>query len=114
MSQVLFCLKKLLISGVKSFSHHVSLHVKADVFGYLSNCSEEASHSRAARQREAVLISTQHKRRVNSSHLCIVGIRRFATGSEGNDSMGEKKKKKETSVNVHPPEPNGECGRGWL
>lgn len=50
-------------SGDKSparFSHHASLHVKADdLIRYLSNCTEEVAHSLAIGQRVATFIATQ-------------------------------------------------------
>lgn len=42
------------------FSHHGSLHVKADeLVRYLSNCTEEVAQSLALGQRVAMFIATQ-------------------------------------------------------
>lgn len=47
--------------GPGHFSHHGSLHVKADdVVRYLSNCTEEVAHSLC--QRVAMFLATQHNK----------------------------------------------------
>lgn len=46
----------------RHFSHHGSLHVKADdLVRYLSNCTEEVEHSLATGPKLALFIATQQK-----------------------------------------------------
>lgn len=56
--------------GPGHFSHHGSLHVKADdLVRYLSNCTEEA-HSLAMCQRVAMFIATQQGTSRTTVVLC--------------------------------------------
>lgn len=76
------------------FSHHGSLHVKADVLvRYLSNCTEEEAHSLAAGQRVAMFTATQQVTSQTTVVFVHYGHQPWVVthmGYKGNDSMCEK------------------------
>lgn len=76
------------------FSHHGSLHVKADdLVRYLSNCTEEEAHSVAAGQRVAMFTATQQVTSQTTVVFVHYGHQPWVVthmGYKSNDSMCEK------------------------